>query len=182
TDKTKYDAPRNFTITADPNAATTTARLDGQPTTVGSAVTVTAIGYHELVAESRSAAGAVLDSQKVRFITRDPSRGDTEDGIPPFTPYRVVNDAPSAFSGQTLKVIAPAAWPAGLPIPLAAVLRNGANETVRLNGIVSFAGLPSTTLQLRRGWGSVGAPALTSAGPLSVGAPVHGLTANPTIH
>ena len=181
TDKTKYDAPRNFTITADPNAATTTARLDGQPTAVGSAVTVTAIGYHELVAESRSAAGAVLDSQKVRFITRDPSRGDTEDGIPPFTPWRVVNDAPSAFAGQTLKVIAPAAWPAGLPIPLAAVLRDPANETVRLNGVVSFGAFPNSTLQLRRGWGSVIAPAVTNAGTVHVAAFVNGLTANPAI-
>jgi hypothetical protein len=181
TDKTKYDAPRAFTVVADPSAVTTTARLDGQPVAVGSAVTVTAFGYHELTAESRLGDGALVDSIKVRFITRDPSRGDTEDGIPPFTPYRTVNDAPSAFAGQTLKVIAPAAWPAGLPIPLAAVLRNGANETVRLNGLVSFAGLPSTTLQLRRGWGSVVAPAVTSAGPLPVGAQVNGLTANPTI-
>src|SRR5678815_1129584 len=96
-DKTKYDAPRSFTVTADPNASTTTATLDGQPTTVGSAVIVTAVGYHELKAESRTAQGALVDSKLVRFITRDPSRNGTEDGIPPHTPFRVVNDAPSAF-------------------------------------------------------------------------------------
>src|SRR5687767_982651 len=125
-DKTKYDAPRTFTVTADPNAATTTATLDGLPTAVGVPVTITAIGYHELVAESRTANGTLVDSQRIRFITRDPARLGTEDGIPPHTPFASVNDAPSAFEGQTFKVIAPAAWPAGYPIPIAAVLRNPA--------------------------------------------------------
>ena len=120
-DKTKYDAPRSFTITADPNAATTTATLDGAATAVGSTVNVTAFGYHELKAESRTAGGVLVDSKTVRFIARDPGRLVTEDGIPPHTPFRTVNDAPSAFAGQTLKVIAPAAWPAGLPVPIVAI-------------------------------------------------------------
>ena len=180
-DKTKYDAPRSFTITADPNAATTTATLDGAATAVGSTVNVTAFGYHELKAESRTAGGVLVDSKTVRFIARDPGRLVTEDGIPPHTPFRTVNDAPSAFAGQTLKVIAPAAWPAGLPVPLAAVLRNGSNETVRLNGVVTFGGFPQTTLQLRRGWGSVAAPALTGSGPFALAASVNGLSASRTI-
>ena len=180
-DKTKYDAPRSFTITADPNAATTTATLDGLPTTVGSAVSVTAIGYHELKAESRTAGGTLVDSQTVRFITRDPARLGTEDGIPPHTPFRTVNDAPSAFAGQTLKVIAPAAWPAGLPVPLAATLRSAMDETVRLNGIVTFGGFPQTTLQMRRGWGSVLAPAATAAGTFDLAAGINGLIASRAI-
>ena len=181
-DKTKPPAgPVTFTVTADPGAATTTATLDGVATTVGSAVTVTAVSYHELKAESRTAGGVLVDSQTRRFIVSDPARNGSEDGIPPHTPYRTVNDAPSAFAGQTLKVIAPAAWPAGLPVPMAAVLRNGANENVRLNGVVTFGGFPTTTLQLRRGWGSVIAPAATTAGPLNVGAGVNGLAHNPVI-
>ena len=181
-DKTKYDAPRTFTVTADPNAATTTATLDGLPTAVGVPVTITGIGYHELVAESRTANGTLVDSQRIRFITRDPARLGTEDGIPPHTPFASVNDAPSAFEGQTLKVIAPAAWPAGVPIPIAAVLRNPANEPVRLNGTVRFAGLPRTTLQLRRGWGSVIAPAVATAGPLNLAPGVNELIAPRTIN
>ena len=181
-DKTKYNAPRSFTVTPDPNAATTTAALDGVPTVVGFAVNVTAFGYHELIAQSRAAGGALVDSRTIRFITRDSRRGDTEDGIPPHTPFRVVNDAPSAFAGQTLKVIAPTAWPAGLPIPLAVVLRNASNETVRLNGTVTFGGFPQTTIQMRRGWGSIVAPATTVAGALNVAAGVNGLTANPAIN
>ena len=180
-DKTKYSATATFTVTADASAATTTATLDGVPTTVGSAVVVTAVSYHELKAESRTAGGALVDSQTRRFIVTAAGRNGTEDGIPPHTPYRTVNDAPSAFPGHTLKVIAPAAWPVGLPVPIAAVLRDGANENVRLNGIVTFGGFPQTKLQLRRGWGSVVAPAATAAGTLNVDAGVNGLAHNPAI-
>jgi hypothetical protein len=180
-DKTKYDASVTFTVTADPSAVTTTATLDGSSTAVGSPVGVTSFGYHELKAESRNGTGGLVDSKLVRFIVRDPVRGNTEDGIPPFTPLRTVNDAPSAFSGNTLKTVAPPSWPAGLPIPLVAMLRNGSNEPVRLNGVVGFAGFPQTTLQLRRGWGSVVAPAATVAGTLEVGAMVNGLSHNPSI-
>ncbi|MES2570124.1 MAG: right-handed parallel beta-helix repeat-containing protein [Verrucomicrobiota bacterium] len=181
-DKTKYDAPRSFTVTSDPNATVTTATLDGVATPIGSPVTVTAIGYHELKAESRLADGTVADAKTIRFIARDASRGVTEDGIPPHTPFRMVNDAPSAFAGQNLKVIAPASWPAGLPLPVAAMLRDGANETVRLNGVVTFGGLPRTLLPLRRGWGSRLAPAPAEAGPLNLAARLNGLEANRTVH
>ncbi len=181
-DKAKYNNTMNFTITADPNAATTTATLDGVPTAVGSAVVVNSISYHELKAESRTAGNVLVDSKLWRFIVRDNAvRGDTESGIPPHTPYRTVNDAPSAFAGQTLKVIAPAAWPAGLPIPMATVLRSAGNEAVWLNGIVTFGGFPGTTVQMRRGWGSVVAPAATAAGTLNVDAHLAGLAHNPAI-
>lgn len=181
TDKTKYDAQISFTVTADPNAVTTTATLDGANTTVGSAVQVTSFGYHELKAESRNGTGGIVDSRLVRFIVRDVARGGSEDGIPPFTPLKTVNDAPSAFAGSILKIVAPTTWPAGLPIPMAAVLRNGSNESVRLNGVVGFGGFPQSTLQLRRGWGSIVAPAATQAGVLEVEASVNGISHNPTI-
>jgi hypothetical protein len=182
-DKTKYNNTVTFTVTADPNAATTTATVDELPVAVGSAVTVTAISYHELRAESRTSGGALVDSRLIRFIVRDNAvRGDTESGIPPHTPFNTVNDAPSAFAGQTLNVIAPAAWPVGLPIPIAAVLRSAGNETVRLNGVVEFAAFPQTTLQMRRGWGSVLAPAASAAGVLNLAAAVNGLADNPAIN
>ena len=181
-DKTKYDAPRTFTVDADPNAATTSATLNGVTVAVGAPVTVTAIGYHELLAVSRAANGTVVDSQRIRFITRNPARLGTEDGIPTHTPFASVNDAPSAFAGQILKVVAPAAWPAGMPIPIAAVLRNPANDPVRLNGTVQFGGLPRTVLQLRRGWGSVIAPAAAAAGPLNLAPSVNDLAVARTIN
>lgn len=179
-DKTKYDNSVTITITPDPNAAATTATLDGVPMTVGSAVVVNSVRYHELKAESRDAQNVLIDSKTVRFIVRNSARGGSEDGIPSFTPYRTVNDAPSAFAGGVFKVIAPAAWPAGLPVPVATTLRTAANEPLRLNGTVKFGGFPATTLQLRRGWGSAVLPP-APAGSIGIDARVAGLGDNPTI-
>lgn len=179
-DKTKYSNSVTVTITADPSASTTTATLDGAPFAVGTPVVVNSVRYHELKAESRTAGNVLVDSKTIRFIVHNSARNGSEDGIPSFTPYRMVNDAPSAFAGGTLKIIAPAAWPAGLPVPMAATLRASDNEPLWLNGVVTFDGFPGATLQLRRGWGSVTAPAAT-AGTLQVKAKVAGLTHNPSI-
>ena len=180
-DKTKYSASVTFTVTADPGAATTTATLDGLPVTVGSAVVVNGAFYHELKAESRTAANVLVDSKTIRFIVTAAGRNGTEDGIPPFTPFKTVNDAPSAFAGRTLKVITPAVWPTGLPVPVVTLLRGAGNETVRLNGLVSFAGFPGTSVQMRRGWGSGLAPARTVTGTVNVNARVASLSHNPSI-
>jgi hypothetical protein len=179
-DKTKYSNSVTFTVSADPAAAVTSATLDGAPVAVGSGVTVTSVRYHELKVESRDAADVLLDSEIVRFIVTNPARGSSEDGIPTFTPYRAVNDAPSAFSGGVFDVIAPSAWPAGLPIPVATTLRSAANDPLRLNGTVTFGGFPATTVPMRRGWGSVLLPP-ASAGSVQLQAKLAGLADNPAI-
>lgn len=180
-DRTKYSDTVTFTVNPDPNAAATTATLDGAPITVGTPITVTQVRFHELKAESRDAGGALVDSRTMRFIVRDSDRGSSEDGLPPHTPFKMVNDAPSAFAGGTLKVVAPAAWPAGLPVPIAAVLRNGAGEGLRLNGVVKMSGFPASPIQLRRGWGSVVAPAVSTPGDVVVGAGVNGVAHSPAV-
>ena len=191
-DKTKYIDTLTFTVVADNTAnTTTTATLDGVSLPVGVAKTLNQRfdrSFHQIVATSRdNTTNAVVDTKTVRFVIRDTERmagsdPGSEDGIPPHTPYKTVNDAPSAFAGQTFKVIAPAAWPANLPVPMAVKLVNGSNETVRLNGLVTFSGFSGTTAQLRRGWGSVVAPAKTTAGAVSVGGAVAGLASSPTIN
>lgn len=180
TDKSIYSDSATFTITADPNAATTTATLDGNPTAIGTTTKITSVCFHELIVESRSATNTLVETKTIRFIVRNSTRGSTEDGIPTFTPYRMVNDAPSAFANGLLQIIAPAAWPAGLPIPLAAILRTPENDPLWLNGNVTFGGFPTTSLPLRRGWGCAIAPAATT-GPISLQATTANLSDNPTI-
>jgi hypothetical protein len=126
-DKTKNNTSVTFTVTPDPAAVTTTATLDGVATTVGSSVNVTGVSYHELRAR---AAMRVAPGRLEAGATSSHRSGSERHGgwDSPFTPFRLVNDAPSAFAGGTLKIVAPAAWPAGLPIPLAAVLRNSAEK------------------------------------------------------
>lgn len=181
-DKTKYTDTVTFTVSADPNAATTTATLNGNPITIGAAVQVTAKTYHELRAESRDALNAVVDTEVVRFLVKDSARGGTEDGIPPHTPSRTVDDAPSAFAAGTLRLIAPSAWPVGLPLPVAAMLRDASGESLWLNGKLKFGAFPSQVIQLRRGWGSGVMPAVATAGTLQLAASVNGLSNNPSVN
>ncbi|MCU0794916.1 MAG: hypothetical protein MUF31_03170 [Akkermansiaceae bacterium] len=179
-DKTKYSDSVTITVSADPEAATTAATLNGKPFPIDSPVQVRDVRYHELKVESRDTTSNLLDSRLVRFIIRNSARGSTEDGIPTFTPAPAIDDAPSAFAAADFRIIAPSSWPAGLPIPVAAVLRDAAGDPLRLNGKVHFGAFPAHSLRMRRGWGSVLAPAATS-GPVQVAAALHGLADSPEI-
>jgi hypothetical protein len=172
-----------LTVGPDPAAATTAATLDGLPFPLATAMVVNTYGYHELLAESRTAGGVLVDSVQRRFNIVDPTRLNTENGIPPHTPYRIVNDAPSAFAGTTLQVLAPAVWTKDLPIPLAfRLVKNVAPagqpevlEGVRLNGLVTASNFPGVAAQLRRGWGSVQATARSTAGTADFNAECNGV-------
>ena len=170
-----------ITVTADPAAVTTTATLDGAPFPVGVATVVSTFGYHELNAESRNASNVVLDSQTRRFNITSPERNGSENGLPPHTPYRIVNDAPSAFAGLNLQLVAPKAWPVGFPIPVAAKLLDGSGEGVGLNGVVTAGNFPAAPIQLRRGWGSVTAPAVATAGAKAYNAYCNGVSSSAPI-
>jgi hypothetical protein len=173
-----------ITVGADPNAATTTATLDGQPFPIGQATLVNTYGFHELLAESRTAGGTLVEAVQHRFIIVDPARNGTENGLPRHTPYRMVNDAPSAFAGGVLQVVAPASWPLDLPVPVAfRLLKDAAApgnppelEGLRLNGIVTASNFPGVAVQLRRGWGSGIARAPTVAGATTINADCNGVT------
>ncbi|MDB6071668.1 MAG: hypothetical protein JWL81_2839, partial [Verrucomicrobiales bacterium] len=104
---------------------TITAKLDGVDLPMG-ATTVSTTGYHE-VHETRTntTTNVTTTSLAYQFIIASPGRGTTEMGLPISEPYRFVNDAPSAFAGHELDVIAPAKYPRNLPLPMAVRLKKG---------------------------------------------------------
>ncbi len=169
--RSRYTNTVTFTVTG-----ATSVLLDGEAVAIGSPVTVTAIGYHELV----SSDGATTDVR--RFLVRNSERSSTEDGIPTMRPLRFVNDAPSAFADGVLTVMAPAVFPKNLPVPVAARLTKGAafgaaaGDPLFLNGVVTSGTFPSSPVQLRRGWGSTILPAQTAEGTTDFSPALHGLT------
>ncbi|HEX2748066.1 MAG TPA: hypothetical protein VHM91_08715, partial [Verrucomicrobiales bacterium] len=160
-------------------ATGTSATLDGNAFPLSAATAVTAIGFHELIVTD----AGVTTSYK--FIVTNPERGGTEDGLPTMRPYRLVMDAPSAFADAVLNVMAPAAYPKNLPIPVMARLTKGpssgaaAGDPLFLNGRVHAGNYPASPLLLRRGWGSTILPAATVAGSAAYDASVNGRTATP---
>ena len=98
-----------YTTSVSITATGTAATLDGAPFPLGTATTVTAVGFHDLQVTD----AGVTTSYK--FIVRNSERGSTEDGIPTMKPYRMVMDAPGAFADSTLSLLAPAVYPKNLP-------------------------------------------------------------------
>jgi hypothetical protein len=171
--RSRYSSSVTITATG------TSASLDGSPFPTGVATPVTAIGYHELTVTDPA---LTPSTQTYAFIVRNPERGSSEDGIPTMRPWRIIMDAPSAFQGNLLSVLAPAQYPVGLPVPVMARLSKGphagtaAGDPLFLNGLVRSTQFPATPILLRRGWGSTILPPASTAGTAAYDAEVNGLS------
>ncbi|MES2706752.1 MAG: hypothetical protein V4726_09145 [Verrucomicrobiota bacterium] len=149
---------------------TITATLDGAPLAMGATV-VSGTGYHEVFeTKVHTETGASATTLAFQFIIANPGRGSTEMGLPISQPWPLVNDAPSAFAGQELDVIAPPRYPLNMPVPVAVRFKKGtaagtaAGDPLFLNGLVKADHYPASGVQVKRGWGSAILPPATVAG------------------
>lgn len=85
------------------------ATLDGVSVPVGASVEVTDPDYHELRLRRTPAAGGAPETQSVRFIVRASERGNSEVGLPPWTPPPILPEprrnwpaADCAWSSRTV--------------------------------------------------------------------------------
>ena len=160
--------PVTVTLAAE-TGFTITATLDGLPLPMGATV-VAMTGYHEIYeTKVHTTTNVLTTALAYQFIIAGPGRGTTEMGLPISQPWPLVNDAPSAFTGQVLDVIAPARYPRNLPVPVAVRLKKGASagtasgDPLFCNGRVRADGYPDRVIQVRRGWGSTILPPRTAA-------------------
>lgn len=180
TDRTRYDGSVTFTVVAEAGFVTS-AILDGQPLTVGVPNTTSTVRYHELSVSKTPQAGGATENLTIQFIVRNPERISTEDGIPTWTPPPPVDDAPSAFAGGTLTLVAPPRIPTGLPVPVVTLLRQSDGSPLWLNGTVVSSNFYSSTTRLLRGFGSLVLPPSAVVGTTNFDARVGNLTANAPI-
>ncbi len=150
--ESNYTGPRSFTVAA-PTGFVTTATLNGEPVAVGISTSAERAGFYELEVTETPAGGGAASSETFLFVIREPGRGSTETGLPPFTAVPLVNDAPSAIDSGQLVTIAPEAYPDDLPLPVIGLLQKPNGEPLWLNTAVRLADRPQHTLQLRRGFG-----------------------------
>jgi hypothetical protein len=149
----KYAAPLTITVAA-PAGFTTTATLNGEPFPVGVATALTEVRLHELEIVERDGGGAITDQRWIVFILRNPERGNSEDGLPTFTPYPLVDSAASEFTNAVLKVMMPASFPAGMDLPVSVRVEDDQGNPLFLNGTWRSAAFPGQTLRVRRGFGA----------------------------
>jgi DNA-directed RNA polymerase specialized sigma24 family protein len=127
-------------------------------------------------AQRQEKAAGVEESRLIHFIVRAGERGNSEWGLPPWTPYPPIDSAAAEFTGAQLEIVTPAAYPLGLEIPVIARVESGHNRRVGVNGTITLPGFEKYPLRLLRGVGSVFLPAATEAGVIPCTAAIHSLS------
>jgi hypothetical protein len=155
--------------------------LDGKAVPAGVPVLVDQPNYYELSVTRRPTAGGAEEQSLVQFIVRASARGNAEWGLPSWVPYLPIDSAAAEFAGAELHLIAPAAYPQGLEVPVVAWVRNAAGKRAGVNGQLRFAGFEGSSLRLLRGVGHAFLPAATSAGDVVVEASLHSIQAQRTV-
>lgn len=155
------------------------AVLDTNTIPVGQAVTVNQPDYHELRVWATNQTTAAVSTALYRFNVVVSARGGSENGLPPLMPHPTIPSAAGEFAGATLRVMAPAAFPTGFPIPVVAWVVNDAGHPVRVNGTLAGPGVSG--IGIKRGVGSGFLPASADNDPVSYTLSVQSLQATKDI-
>jgi hypothetical protein len=163
-DETTRDNRATFNVPSEVGF-TIVATLDGNPIALDTQIEITEAGYYELSVSKTNDRDLTEESELIKFIVIDRSRGSSERGLKTWTPYPTIDSAPEAFDNTELEIIAPSALPLGFEIPLIARLRDGmSGKVVRLNGTIEIPEMPDTSIRLLRGFGSQLLPAPAASG------------------
>lgn len=151
------------------------AELNGEPIATDLAIEVRDRQYYELSVFRRELATGAQETLLVQFIVRASARGNSEWGLPPWTPYPPINSAAGELAGAKLKIVMPAEYPMGLEVPIIARVENESAKRLGVNGAITAAEFPDHPLQLLRGVGSVFLPAVSEPNVLSWTGRIHSL-------
>ncbi|MHC4439524.1 MAG: hypothetical protein ACYS3S_19380, partial [Planctomycetota bacterium] len=152
-----------------------TVELNGDPIETDVAVEVDEPEYYELYVYRLERSSGVEESELVRFIVRASERGNSEWGLPRWSPYPSIDSAAAEFTGAELNIIAPAEYPMGLEIPVVARIEDDSGNRLGINGSISAVGFEDYPLRLLRGVGSVFLPAAVEPNVISYDAEIQGL-------
>jgi hypothetical protein len=180
-DETVYADAVTFRVPAVAGYTYTTVELNGVPVAAGGFVDVNRPDYYELEVERRLDSSGAVESRLVQFIVRNTARGNSEWGLPSWVPLPPIDSAQAEFAGATLRIVAPAAFPQGLEVPVVAWVLDAAGERVGVNGTVRDASLPAFELRLLRGVGSAFIDAQASPGNRLFELSAGGLTSSRTV-
>ncbi|HNR98169.1 MAG TPA: dockerin type I repeat-containing protein [Planctomycetota bacterium] len=182
-DKKVYADRAVFTVSSEEGYEYTQLSLTSEPVAtdlpvlLDQPVRVTYPQYYELNVRRRPAGPGAEESARIRFIVRSSERKNAEWGLPPWTPYPLINSAAAEFAGGRLTIVAPAAYPRDMEIPVIALVRTAEGKRVGVNGPVAAAAYPGRAIQLLRGQGSAFLPAAGAAGTIAYDASVQTLAA-----
>jgi hypothetical protein len=151
------------------------SELNGRPVPTDVPVEVSEPQYYELNVHRQSKSSRTQESRLVRFIVRASDRGNSEWGLPRWTPYPAIDSAAAEFAGARLIIVTPAQYPTGFEIPVIARVEDVSGNRVGVNGSVLTPSFENRPLQLLRGIGSAFLPAGREPNTISYAAGIHGL-------
>lgn len=150
-DKTTYTDTATLTVNTQAGY-TYSATLNYKPIAAGAALLVNKPDFYELRVEATNTSSSAVTSQYLRFIINAGERVGTEMGIPPHTPFPVIQSSPAEFTGARLRISVPANFPTGYEVPVIAWVVDDGNHAVRANGLLTASN--QNSIQLKRGVGS----------------------------
>jgi len=151
------------------------AELNGEPVATGVPVLVDEPDYYQLSVRQRDLPAGTEETSLIQFIVRATDRGNSEWGLPPWTPYPTIASAAAEFTDAQLEIVAPAEYPPGLDIPVVARVEDELGNRVGVNGTITAAGFEGYPLRLLRGVGSVFLPAAAEPTVIPYAAEIHAL-------
>jgi hypothetical protein len=123
-----------------------TATLNGHPVAADVRMEVNEPEYYELNVLKQRKSTRTEESRLVRFIVRASDRGNSEWGLPRWTPYPAIDSAAAEFTGARLVIVTPAQYPLGFEIPVIARVETGgslkAEGLVRSVPVRAYEGTP----------------------------------------
>ncbi len=132
-------------------------RIDGRIVGTGETLEISDPDYHELEIVRSTTAGVATESRTVQFIVRSADRGNSEWGLPPWTPPAPIPASAEEIAHGRLRFLYPPAIPAGSPLPMAVWLEGPDGHVLRAHARLESPAHPA--FLLRRGSGSSHIPA-----------------------
>jgi hypothetical protein len=173
-DKQVYSNSVTFTVNSE-EGYDYIAELNGVSVEIDVPIEVREPDYYELYVQRRKISTSAEESRLIQFIVRASERGNTEWGLPPWTPYPLIDSAEAEFTGARLTIVTPAQYPVGLEIPVIARIEDESGKRLGVNGKITAAGFEEHPLKLFRGVGSMFLPAATESGVISYPAQIQSL-------
>ncbi|UCG59748.1 MAG: hypothetical protein JSU70_09560 [Phycisphaerales bacterium] len=174
TDRKVYGDSVSFKVSSE-EGFDYTVELNGNPVATDVSIEVDEPEYYELYVYRREQSSGAEQSELVQFIVRATERGNSEWGLPLWTPYPAIDSAAAEFADARLKIVTPAQYPMGLEIPVIARVQDDSGNRLGVNGAIEAAGFADHPLQLLRGVGSVFLPAAQEPGAISYAAEIESL-------
>lgn len=177
-DKTTYNNSATFTITVQPGYDYS-ATLNWQPVAVGVPVVASKPDFYELRVDATNQVGGAVTSFYRRFVVLNPARVGTETGLPTHTPFPPIQSSTAEFVGARLRLLVPASFPAGHPVPLIAWVVDEEDHAIRANGILKNG--EANLFQIRRGVGSGFVSPTNASGEFALALNVGGVATNASV-